>query len=158
MYIRYGITTWGNASDTLINSLRVLNHRAARIMTFAPFGRIDISPLLNYLEILDIDDIFSLETSKLVFKLKKEMIALPLSSYFEVRNQNATHSYNLRHRNRTEQPIIHRTSYALKSLQYRTPFVWNNIPDHLKCCETLSSFKKQLKSHFLELFPFKLVW
>ena len=48
-------------------------------MTFAPFGRIDISPLLNYLEILDIDDVFSLETSKLVFKLKKEMITIPLS-------------------------------------------------------------------------------
>ena len=120
-------------------------------MTFAPFGRIDISPLLNYLEILDIDDIFSLETSKLVFKLKKEMITIPLSSYFELRSANATHSYNLRHRNRAEQSIIHRTKYALKSLQYRTPFVWNSIPDNLKCCETLVSFKKQMKSHFLEL-------
>ena len=64
---------------------------------------------------------------------------------------NATHSYNLRHCNRAEQSIIHRTKYALKSIQYRTPFVWNSIPDNLKCCETLVSFKTQMKSHFLEL-------
>ena len=59
------------------------------------------------------------------------MITIPLSSYFKLRNYNGTHSYNLRHRNRAEQSIIHRTKYALKSLQYRTPFVWNNVADNL---------------------------
>ena len=78
------------------------------------------------------------------------MITIPLNSYFELRSSKCTHSYNLRHR-RAEQTIIYRTKYALKSLQYRTPFVWNSIPDNLKCCETLASFKKQMKSHFLEL-------
>ena len=71
------------------------------------------------------------------------MITIPFSSYFETRSANATHSYNLRHCNRAEQSIIHRTKYALKSLQYRTPFVWNSIPDNLKCCEPLVSFKKK---------------
>ena len=46
-YIRYGITVWGNASESTLNPLRVLNHRAAHIMTFAPFGRIDMGPLMN---------------------------------------------------------------------------------------------------------------
>ena len=42
LYIRYGIVTWGNVSEILLNTLRVLNHWAVRIMTFAPFGRIDV--------------------------------------------------------------------------------------------------------------------
>ena len=54
-------------------------------MIFAPFGRIDILPLLNYLEILDIKDIFLLETAKLIFKVKNDMIPIPIRNYFEVR-------------------------------------------------------------------------
>ena len=95
-YVRYGITIWGNASDSYLTPLQTLIHRAARIMTFAPYGRIDIFPLLNYLEILDIDDIFSLETAKLVFKVKHDMIPIPLRNYFDIRN-NSAHGYNLRH-------------------------------------------------------------
>ena len=57
-YVRYGICIWGNANQTALDPLKVLNHRAARIMTFAPFGRIDMKPVLDNIEILDIEDIF----------------------------------------------------------------------------------------------------
>ena len=40
-YMRYGILTWGNASQTSLKPLKVLINRAVRIMTFTPFGRID---------------------------------------------------------------------------------------------------------------------
>ena len=129
-YVRYGITIWGNASDSYLTPLQTLIHRAARIMTFAPYGRIDIFPLLNYLEILDIDDIFSLETAKLVFKVKNDMIPIPLTNYFAVRGDSA-HGYNLRHRGTTTQSMIYRTMSAEKSLQYKVPFVWNDIPGNL---------------------------
>ena len=41
-YMRYGITIWGNACETTLSPLQSLLHHAARIMTFAPFGRINI--------------------------------------------------------------------------------------------------------------------
>ena len=78
-------------------------------MTFAPYGRIDILPLLNYLEILDIKDIFTLETAKLIFKVRNDMIPIPLKNYFEVRNRVA-HRYNLRQRQEIMQPMIYKTS------------------------------------------------
>ena len=149
-YVRYGITIWGNASDSYLTPLQTLIHRAARIMTFAPYGRIDIFPLLNYLEILDIDDIFSLETAKLVFKVKHDMIPIPLRNYFDIRN-NSAHGYNLRHQRDTSQSMIYRTRYAEKSLQYKIPFVWNDVPENLQGCETFTVFKKHFKIHLLQL-------
>ena len=40
---------------------------------------------------------------------------------------------------------------AEKSLQYKVPFVWNDIPENLQECETLMKFKKSFKSHLLQL-------
>ena len=41
-YLRYGVIVWGNASENTLQPLTYLVNRAARIMTFAPFGRIDL--------------------------------------------------------------------------------------------------------------------
>ena len=82
--MRYGISIWGNATQTVLNLFKVLIHRAARIMTFGPFGRIDMGPILNYLKILDIEDIFLLETSKLLFKMKNGIIPVQLGIFFEI--------------------------------------------------------------------------
>ena len=150
-YVRYGISIWGNATQTVLDPIRILNHRAARIMTFAPFGRIDMNPILNYLEILDIDDIFLLETAKLIYKIKTSMIPIALGQYFELRNVNHTHNYNLRPRNNRVETIITRTQSGEKSLQYRGPIVWNVIPENIRDCTTFVTFKKQLKMHLLLL-------
>ena len=148
-YIRYGITVWGNASESTLNPLRVLNHRAARIMTFAPFGRIDMGPLMNYIEILDIDDICLLETAKLIFKLKNDLIPVVFGNYFETRNSNPSHRYNLRRRGGNTNYMKYKTSYGQRSLQYRCTDIWNNIPHELHDCHTIAAFKRQLKSHLL---------
>ena len=70
-YMRYGILTWGNASQTSLKPLKVLINRAVRIMTFTPFGRIDLDPIYSFLMILDVEQVFYLETCKFMFKSKK---------------------------------------------------------------------------------------
>ena len=50
-YIRYGIISWGNASQTTLQPLNSLANRAVRIMTFAPFGNIDLDSIYEYLNI-----------------------------------------------------------------------------------------------------------
>ena len=64
-YIRYGILTWGNACDNVLNSLQVVLNHAIRIMTFAPFGRIDVHAIFKELRILDVKSNAFLEKSKL---------------------------------------------------------------------------------------------
>ena len=63
-YIRYGLIVWGNALPTTLKPVQALMNRAARIITFSPFGHIDMKPIYECLEILDLKNAFLLETSK----------------------------------------------------------------------------------------------
>ena len=54
-YIRYGLFAWGNASFETLKPIRALTNRALRIMSFAPFGRLDVQPIYEHFNILDVD-------------------------------------------------------------------------------------------------------
>ena len=79
------------------------------------------------------------------------MIPIALGQYFELRNANHTHNYNLRPRSNRVETINTRTQIGEKSLQYRGPIVWNVIPENIRDCTTFVTFKKQLKLHLLLL-------
>ena len=44
-YLRYGILVWGHAAPTVLKPLEILANKAIRIMTFAPFGAVDLKPV-----------------------------------------------------------------------------------------------------------------
>ena len=67
-HLRYGVTAWGNASKTTIQPLITMINRAIRIMSFAPFGRIDLKPIYNEFRLLNLDQIFTLESAKFMYK------------------------------------------------------------------------------------------
>ncbi len=71
-YVRYGILAWGAANQTTLKPLQTLLNRSVRIISFAPFGQIDLEPIYKDLYILDVNDTFILETSKFMFKRKNE--------------------------------------------------------------------------------------
>ena len=130
-YVKYGILVWGNASHTSIRPLQVLMNKALKIMTFSPFGRIDIKPLYDCLKILDIQSIFSLETGKFVFKEKRNLLPVKIGDYFSNISKITTSSYNLRS---NRQPLL---SFRLltteeKSIRARGQVVWNQIPDNIR--------------------------
>ena len=62
-HLRYGIVAWGTASEVNLQPLKILVNRAIRIITFAPFGRVDLKPIYSFLKVLDIDKVYSLETT-----------------------------------------------------------------------------------------------
>ena len=45
---------WGNAAQTNLQPLKVLVNKAIRIMTFVPFGSIDLSPVYKKLKLLEL--------------------------------------------------------------------------------------------------------
>ena len=77
-YLRYGILIWGNACQSVLEPLQILVNKAARIMTFAPFGNLDLNPAYEYLKILDVTKTFLLETGKYHFKLVNHLLPLSL--------------------------------------------------------------------------------
>ena len=78
-YARYGICAWGNASKTTMQPLTSLINRAVRIMTFAPFGNIDVDSIYQYLDILKLPDISSLNQENLPLSSRKAYYQLATS-------------------------------------------------------------------------------
>ena len=66
-------------------------------MTFAPFGRIELEPLYEYLKVLTIKEVFSLETGKFMYKKTNNLPPISIGDYFESR-QRKDSGYNLRPR------------------------------------------------------------
>ena len=60
-YLRYGNIVWGNAAKTVLKPLETLQNRIIRIMTFAPFGRVDLDPVYRDLKILGLPELHFLE-------------------------------------------------------------------------------------------------
>ena len=119
-------------------------------MTFAPF-RIGTGPIFDYLKFLNVTQIFRLETSKFVFKSKKNL--LPISTivkYFE--RQTATHRHNLRSINRPSliTPYVLLSSSKKKSLYIKGTYLWREMPEPLKSSDSFNIFKKDLKLLILQ--------
>ena len=97
MYLRYGIVVWGNAREAVLRPLQNLINKALRIMTFAPFGRIELEPLYEYLKVLKVKEVFLLETGKFMYKMENNLLPVSIGDYFQPRKQNNS-GYNLRTR------------------------------------------------------------
>ena len=138
--------------STLNKPLQTLLNRDLRIMTFAPFGRIDIKPIYKDLYILDVSGIFILETSKFMFKLKKELLPVSIGDYFnQSRAENRTStSYNLRSRSRHAHIPI-RLASSKNSIHIRGEQIWNSIPEIITSASSLQTFKQHLKAVLIEL-------
>ena len=153
-YVRYGISTWGNASKTTMQPLISLINRVVRIMTFAPFGNIDVDSIYQYLNILKVPDIFKLESGKFTFKFQNDLLPTDnIANHFEVRNQNVSHTYNLRDRGIKMETILFNSTHGEKSIQFRGAKIWNEITDEIRNSTSLNIFKSRYKSFLMEEDP-----
>ena len=57
-------------------------------MTFAPFGPLNLKPIYKELELLDIDQLFSLEKAKFMYKKEKSLLPTTIANYFEPVSRN----------------------------------------------------------------------
>ena len=146
-YLRYGIVAWGCASETALKPLKTMLNRALRIMLFAPFGNIDLEPLYNCMKILNIDQTYRLEVSKLMYKLENEIVPTRIADHFEPRNK-VKHSYQLRKTTTVHLPKIKfRTKYGELSIRERGTLIWNDISEDIRGSENTRIFKARLKKY-----------
>ena len=94
-YVKYGILTLGNACDSVLQPLKLLLNKVIRVITFAPYGPVDIKLIYRKLEFLDLNETISLEKGKFMFKRKKDLLPTTIANYFDFEPQSA-HTYNLR--------------------------------------------------------------
>ena len=59
-------------------------HKVLRIMTFAPYVNIDLQPIFDFLKVLDLDQLYSFELGKYMYKIHHNLVpAHCLGNYFE---------------------------------------------------------------------------
>ena len=148
-YVRYGVVAWGNISDTGLKPLKTLMNRAIRIMTFAPFGvKVNIKGLYQQLQILDSQQIFSLEVAKFMYKRKRNLLPATIANHFEYENRVGHNGYfrdqcvNIYRIDQSLPKIISNSTYGEKSIQNGGDQLWHETPQYLKDLDSVSSFKR----------------
>ena len=65
-----------------------------------------------------------------------------MTELFQIKNNN----YNLRKGSKLISHNIKTVHYGTESVSYLGPRIWDQIPDEMKNCKTLNSFKQRIKS------------
>ena len=150
-YLRYGILTWGNASDATLKPLETLINRAVRIIAFAPFGRVDLKPIYKEIRLLDVKSTFYLETAKFMYKTKNDLLPTRIANYFENEDSssNIQNSYVLRNHSRRNR-VVTRLVSSNKSIQIRGEKLWDEVPGIFKTNLSLNCFKRMIKNTLID--------
>ena len=133
--------------------LEAVINRAIKIMMFVPFGPADLKPIYRDLKLLDVKNVFKLETAKHMFKVKKEILPTDIGNYFEITNDyrlNIGRRYKMRTMDRPRE-ITSRLVSSNRSMQIRGEKVWDQIPESLKSKNSLNVFKRHYKKFLLQI-------
>ena len=143
---------WGKSSPSALSSLYSANHRILRIMTFAPFGNIDLKPIFEYLNILNLDQMILFELGKYLYKLNQNLLPpSTIGNYFTPDPFVNRHSYGLRSRTANiPTRLVCRTKFAEKSIQIGGLTNWSKIPPEIQNSTSLQIFKKSYKKFLFE--------
>ena len=144
-YLTYCNLAWGNSNKTKIKSILLLQKKALWMCTCSHYLS-NTDPLFCKLKTLKIDDIHTFQTAVFMFKFSKSLLPVMFQDTFTY-NRNI-HSYPTRHSS-----DIHlstpRTFLAHKTIRYHGPDVWNSLPDNIKHCASLFSFKSLMKKYLV---------
>lgn len=147
----YGNVLLMGANTTDIARLQTLQNWAAKII-FCAKKRDHVSPLLHQLHWLSVEDRITFKAMLYVFKCLAGIGPEYLSSCLELKNPREG-LRSASDRTRLNVPIIRSWTFksaADKAFTYNAPLIWNNLPSSVRSAQTVSAFKKGLKTH---LFP-----
>ena len=141
-HMLYCNIVWGSCSITRINSLLLLQKRAIRIITNSNYLS-HTDPIFHRLKTLKIQDIHTLQTGIFMYKYSHNQLPTLFHNRYSL-NSNI-HSYPTRRS--TDYHLVNpKIIIAQKSIRHHGPDVWNTLPNQIKQCSSLYSFKASLKN------------
>ena len=145
-HIVYCIQAWGNAGETELNHILILQKRL-------------ITGIVK-LRILKIKDIYSLQISKFSFNSVNNNIITNFQNWFKLNCH--VHDYRTRSNYTDVNALTHsnnlcilsdrRSFYGLKLIKVYGPKYWNTIPNHIRSVVSLKYFSKVLKQFLLQTY------
>ena len=165
----YGIPIWGNADDTHLNTLLLLQKKAVRLITnnhhnilslfIVPedpgiqwyvdtFTKVPSSPLFKTLKILKVHDIFRAETLKFVYDSLNQANPAQFHKYyhFSANIHNTASNRN----NNLDTPHVRTVTYGLKSIKYTGCLLWNNLPMDIRDLLPKKQFSKSIRNLYID--------
>ena len=136
---------------------RNLNNKINRIHEWAL--RLVYQNNLTFSELLDLDNSVKVHQKNLqvlvteIYKVKNGIAPEMMKNIFELQNT----SYNLRSScSQFRRENIKTVHYGLQSVRYLGPKIWELVPNNIKDSNSLSKFKKLIKSWKPEACPCRL--
>ena len=150
-HITYGVTAWGNEKNSEMNRINILQKKAIRQITNMPYNS-HTAPLFKNLNLLTIDNLFTLNCCKLYHKVINKTVRnpyflkqLPTNKYF--------HNYNTRQKSDIHHYKI-KTNREKQSVNFKISNSWNCLPDNLKLINVSQQIlTKSLKKYFISKYP-----
>ena len=146
--IDYCNVTFLAASKMFVDKLQKLLNSAVRFI-FNLSGkrrRLSITPYLKKVHVLPVKYRMKYKISLLVYKCFNDLAPVyikdlikPRLTYAHMRSDNDLY---------TLQTFVPNTHYGESSFSYIAPVEWNSLPQDIRLCPTIESFKKQLKSFY----------
>ena len=159
-HIVYAIHVWGSAGKSELDKIFILQKRAIRLISnkakrpSIPGPLVSTNPMFYKLEILKINDIFTLQIAKYIYK----SLIGDTHDWFKLNCDS--HSYNTRSNYtdinnivKSNNIFIHsaRTSfYGLKLIKVDGPKMWNSLPNSLHNINSLKTLVKCLKDYLIQ--------
>ena len=138
---------WMFHSRNLNNKINRIHERALRLV---------YQNNLSFSELLDLDNSVTVHQKNLqvlvteIYKVKNGIALEIMKDIFELQNP----SYNLRSTcNQFRRENIKTVHYGLQSVRYLGPKIWELVPNNIKYSNSLSKFKKLIKSWKPEACP-----
>ena len=128
-HIEYCLPIWGNALQTHLGPLEVLQRKAIRVVTNSKYNS-HTQPLFQKVNTLTVKDLYKLRCAKIGIKIAKNKANDGLASCFRVITSNTT---NTRIGNNSRLYVPHaRIEFTKRLPQYQIPEIWNELPENLK--------------------------
>ena len=146
-YITYGLTSWGNASETLLNKVLVLQKRALRLIHFAHAREHAIIPLFLEGKLLPLKFLYYQKIVNLMYDINTNFAPIKISNLFsKITN---VHCYSGT-RSSTAEHFLTKQSAERKAFSRVVVNIWNGILTSLKNVSRIS-FKKTIRTKLIEI-------
>ncbi len=144
-HLDYGDAVYDSASQTSNKRLQKPQTRAARlIMGSGPHTSRNL--MFNKLKWLSLQQRQDFHNCILVYKCRMGLASQYLCDIFTANNNN--HSYNTRNATQLRATIT-RTAYYYHCFIVFGLNLWNSLPNHIKECTSVSSFKQSLYNNMV---------
>jgi len=129
-HILYALPVWSLTYKTYLNKVAALQNKAAKIITGANWNDKSLSSY-NSLKMLKLNELYKLETAKIMHYIYTHEQPYNLSQYFS--KSGCNHTYSTRNSTLANFSIpLYRTTKVQQSYHYQGSKIWNSIPHDIK--------------------------